>query len=184
MPGSSSRYAAGGRWRRVSRPAGAGSSATVPAAGRAGLVVLISAGSSRRRHRGVTGQGGVRLVAGVRVLVSVEEERVCGRPVQVDPVADPEAVPRPAVLLEDGQLLPPGHPDEELGADPDEADVPDRAAAELVAGARGSAAPGQQHLLRPDPDPHRSVGTTGARGRPCQLAAVRVDQDVVAVTPD
>ena len=44
-------------------------------------------------------------------------------PVQVDLVPDVKTLARPGVLLEDHELLTPGHPGEILGADPDEAHV-------------------------------------------------------------
>ena len=122
-------------------------------------------------HCGGSGQRGVGLVAGVRVLVGVEQERVRGDPVQVDRVAGAERVPGPAVLLEDRELLAPGHPDEVLRAHADEADVADRAAAEPVAAVgglgagagRGTPSPGGRRATR-----SRSVRRARATGRrPC-----------------
>ena len=72
-----------------------------------------------------------------------------------------------AVLLEDRSSWPHGIRDEVLRADADEADVADRAAGEPVAcrrRARCRARP-RKTFSGPDADPHRPVGTTGARHR-------------------
>ena len=127
---------------------------------------------------------------GVGVLVGVQQERVVGGPPQVHRLPRAERVVRTAVLLEHRELLAPRHPDEVLGADADEADVADDTAGEHVGACRSGRlrrlrpGPGQEHLLRSDPQPHRSLGTTGAGPRRREGAAVGLDDEVVATGRD
>ena len=72
----------------------------------------------------------VDLRAGRCVLGVIEQERVLRAPGQLDLVAVAEQATAAGVLLEDLELLAPGHPDEVLRADPGEAGVGDDAAAD------------------------------------------------------
>src|SRR4029078_4062578 len=77
--------------------------------------------------------GSVGLGAGRGVLAAVEQEGVLRQRGELDLVAGAEQLAAAGVLLEDDELLAPGHPHEVRRGHTGEADVADHAAGDRVA---------------------------------------------------
>src|SRR3954467_2248855 len=123
------------------------------------------------------------LCAGRGVLGGVEEEGVLRPPGELDLLAGLEQPVPAGVLREHLQLLAPGHPDEVLGADAEEAHVGHHTAWDGVArSVERLTYCADQHLLGPDTDPALVARSVRAVGGNRDVDPVHVDRDQVTGT--